>query len=108
MFETRKQKKKTSKYKEVKILLIQVFVDQSYVQYVTKMMTMGLDINSTQQMIQDCMFYIQRLGLNTHSWEMVNSAISVSYLSLTKTKITAIIAIDISTLTLNICISNKL
>lgn len=32
MFETRKQKKKTSKYKEVKILLIQVFVDQSYVQ----------------------------------------------------------------------------
>lgn len=49
MFETREQKKKTSKYKEVKILLIQVFVDQSYVQYVTKMMTMGLDINSTQQ-----------------------------------------------------------
>lgn len=57
MFETRKQKKKTSKYKEVKILLIQVFVDQSYVQYVTKMMTMGLDINSTQQ-INDTRLYV--------------------------------------------------
>lgn len=42
------QKKKTIKYKEVKILLIQVSVDQSFVQYVTKMMT-GLYINSTQQ-----------------------------------------------------------
>lgn len=42
------QKKKTIKYKEVKILLIQVSVDQSFVQYVTKMMT-GLHINSTQQ-----------------------------------------------------------
>lgn len=88
------QKKKTIKYKEVKILLIQVSVDQSFVQYVTKMMT-GLYINSTQQNNDTgCMFYIHHLGLNTHSREMVNSAISVSYLSLTKKKT----AMDISTL----------
>lgn len=89
------QKKKTIKYKEVKILLIQVSVDQSFVQYVTKMMT-GLYISTphNKTMISGCMFYIHHLGLNTHSREMVNSAISVSYLSLTKKKT----AMDISTL----------
>lgn len=44
------QKKKTINYKEVKILLIQVSVDQSFVQYITKMMTgLYIYINSTQQ-----------------------------------------------------------
>lgn len=38
-------------------------------------------------MIKDCMFYIHHLGLNTLSREKVNSAISVSYLSLTKKKL---------------------